>query len=436
MGKRWRSRLLSTLAVLAVPSLASCASGNASSGSGGVVSVRGELVYRERIALPPDAVASVEIRAFDADGDRVIGHWREELNGRQVPIAFELSVPRSVRHPAVVYELRGAIQQGARTLRGTDPLLIDLVDDGVNTATLPLRPWPQVAVGTALACGRERAIFDGRATAAVLVVGDRSFDLQPASAAAGARYQAAGDETTSIHETAGNAIITVAGRQLPPCRRIELPALPFEARGQEPGWNVRIQADRVQIETGYGAQRLSLPRFASEQLGRAARTRAADSEHRAVVVAEDRVCRDLATGMPHPYVVVVDLDGSSLSGCGGRPLDLLAGREWAVERLDEGGVLDRSQITLEFDVEGRVSGLASCNRFSAGFELTGEGLRIAQAASTMMACAEPLMQQEQQFLQILTAVERFDIDDTGALQLHGGGHSLLARETADADPVE
>ena len=44
-------------------------------------------------------------------------------------------------------------------------------------------------------------------------------------------------------------------------------------------------------------------------------------------------------------------------------------------------------------------------------------------ATTMMSCAPSLVEQERRFLEILQRVQRFDIDDTGALLLGG---SLLS----------
>jgi heat shock protein HslJ len=105
---------------------------------------------------------------------------------------------------------------------------------------------------------------------------------------------------------------------------------------------------------------------------------------------------------------------------------ILTEREWVVEDLAGGGVIDRSRITLNFDAEGRVSGRASCNRYTAGYQQQGDLLSFTSAAATKMACAESLMNQEQKFFRILGAVSRFTIDDTGALILEGEAGTLKA----------
>jgi len=134
------------------------------------------------------------------------------------------------------------------------------------------------------------------------------------------------------------------------------------------------------------------------------------------VTIADQICRDTMAGMPHPYQVDVVVDGTRYSGCGGEPLTLLTGAEWVVELID-GGIVDRSRASLVFDADGGLSGSASCNGFTATYTLSGEGLQIGAATTTRMACVDALQEQEQRFLEILQQVQRFDIDESGALVL-------------------
>jgi heat shock protein HslJ len=205
------------------------------------------------------------------------------------------------------------------------------------------------------------------------------------------------------------------------------PAQPFRAVGQEPSWILRINEGQAELITDFGQSSVTLPLTSTEHDGPVTRFTAADAAHRLAATVTRGVCRDTMSGMPHPFSVSVVMDGTQMNGCGGEPLSLLTDRNWVVEDLDGGGIIDRSRITLAFSGEdGRLYGLASCNRFMAGFSLSGEGLSISQAAATMMACAESLMTQEQKFLNILGAVNSFDIDPTGALLLSGPGGTLKA----------
>lgn len=121
--------------------------------------------------------------------------------------------------------------------------------------------------------------------------------------------------------------------------------------------------------------------------------------------------------------ISVSYQGAQLPQC--QPL--LTSKEWIVEDIDGQGIIDSSRASLNFGTDGRVSGASSCNRFFAGYRLNGRQLEINQAATTMMACPEALMQQERRFLNALEASEQLEIDASGALILSGNGHRILAR---------
>lgn len=203
--------------------------------------------------------------------------------------------------------------------------------------------------------------------------------------------------------------------------------LPFTAGGNEPGWHLEIDAENVKLVTAYGESVREMRLLKRNTSGATTRFKAASAHEEAVVSATATICRDSATGMPHPYAVTVTTGEDTNSGCGGRPASLLVEREWVVEDLDGRGVIDRPRMTLDFGLDGRLSGLASCNRYTAGYRLTGEGLMIDPAATTRMACAEALMNQERRFLEILEGVTRFELDTSGALVLEGKAGSLVAR---------
>ena len=88
-----------------------------------------------------------------------------------------------------------------------------------------------------------------------------------------------------------------------------------------------------------------------------------------------------------------------------------------IEDIGGAGIVDRSRATLRFGDDGKVGGRTSCNIFTGSYTLTGESLTFGKAASTMMACAPALMEQERRLLDLLQAVHRFEISDSGALVL-------------------
>ena len=108
-------------------------------------------------------------------------------------------------------------------------------------------------------------------------------------------------------------------------------------------------------------------------------------------------------------------------------LNELTAHEWVLEDINNQGIIDNSRVTLNFGDEGRVAGRASCNRYFAVYSVDGDTLNIQQAATTMMACPEALMNQERRFLDALQGVHSFEIDATGALVLTGENSRILAR---------
>jgi len=265
-------------------------------------------------------------------------------------------------------------------------------------------------------------------TKARMVVGGEVFDLKPVVAASGARYRAVDGTETGFWSKGERALFTVRGKELPDCRAIREPDLPFTARGQEPGWMITIDTGTIFLNADFGALQLRFPRTAPQVSADGIRYVAEAEGRRLSVWIQPRICADIATGMPHPYRVRYELDGQGHPGCGGEPKSLLTGGEWIVETIGGAPVIDKSEATILFMEEGRVAGNASCNRFIGGYHLTGEGLSFSQMGTTMMACEEPLSLQEARFLELLQAVFRFEISPEDRLVLHApDGRSITAK---------
>jgi heat shock protein HslJ len=190
---------------------------------------------------------------------------------------------------------------------------------------------------------------------------------------------------------------------------------PLIARGNEPGWNVTIGDAEIALVTDYGATRSTFPKPAPKASGDATRYVVADAD--LTITLLERPCADTMSGMFYPLTATVERPEGTLSGCGGEPASLLLGPEWVVESIDGDALIGNSRPTIAFHDEGQVAGSASCNRYLASYELTGEGLSIAGGASTMMACEPLLMEQERRFLDALAAVSRFEVAPDGALVL-------------------
>ncbi len=89
-------------------------------GADGVV--RGSVAYRERMALPPDAVVEVWITDVSPMNLAVpvIAETTVRPEGRTVPIPYELRYDASRIDPSHAYGIRAAIRSGGRIIFATD----------------------------------------------------------------------------------------------------------------------------------------------------------------------------------------------------------------------------------------------------------------------------------------------------------------------------
>ena len=108
----------------------------------------------------------------------------------------------------------------------------------------------------------------------------------------------------------------------------------------------------------------------------------------------------------------------------------LEGVDWVLLAYRSGDALvelgdPRGPARLRFE-GGRVTGSAGCNRLMGDYELKGEGIRFqAPMASTMMACPEPLMSQEQAVHAALASVASYRREADGLDLLDPHGEVLL-----------
>jgi heat shock protein HslJ/membrane-bound inhibitor of C-type lysozyme len=277
----------------------------------------------------------------------------------------------------------------------------------------------------ALRCGDQTASAEYTKDGMRLTVGGETFDLRQVKAGSGARYEAAGEPPTSFWSKGAIGTLVVRGRTYPQCAWVGSDAERFRATGNEPGWRLDISGATMTLLADYGNKRIELPTPQPvTSAGLRKYTSNYDGKDLTVSIFERR-CTDTMSGMPYPNAVVVIFEGKMLEGCGGDPAALLQGEKWVVEDLDGRGIIDRSRMTLRFGSDGRVSGRASCNKYSATYSLTGEVLAVSEAALTRKACAESLMSQEKEFLGLLREVRRFSMSPDGALILHTGDRRTI-----------
>lgn len=86
-------------------------------------------------------------------------------------------------------------------------------------------------------------------------------------------------------------------------------------------------------------------------------------------------------------------------------------------------VIDGTTPHIRFE-DDRVSGDGSCNSFFGPFEASGTAIRLGEMVTTLMACLDAVMDQEQAFLEALESADSYSIAGS-TLEMRSGNKVLL-----------
>lgn len=269
-----------------------------------------------------------------------------------------------------------------------------------------------------------------------LTIEDKSYQLSQTESASGSKYVNQSN-SISFWQKGDSATLEFNGQRFSNCEKVTLQQsvtsnrnlkLPFSARGNEPGWLLNISQEQFELNADYGQTTIIAPISKPLIIELGVSTQFDTDQGALTFVAEDKLCHDSMSGMPHPYTVTIQTEQKTMQGCGGEPRSLLSKNQWTVLTLANQMLVQDSRISLKFSPDMQLAGVASCNRYTTSYTLTGEGLSIGTITTTLMACDPALMEQEASFLKYLASVERFDINDSGQLVLYTSqGASLLAK---------
>ena len=129
-------------------------------------------------------------------------------------------------------------------------------------------------------------------------------------------------------------------------------------------------------------------------------------------------------------LVLQGADGRALAAFRPQPRDL-AGTRWRATGINNGrgavaSLVAGTEVTLEFAADGRASGTATCNRYTAGYTASGDSLRFQRPALTRMACPGPeASAQEQAFVAALESAATARVEGE-RLELRTAGGALAA----------
>lgn len=205
-------------------------------------------------------------------------------------------------------------EEGASAVPPAAPLMPSLFFPGDAQAFAAWRCTPAQDLVTAAAEGELR-----------LWSAHGAYRLPPAVVASGARYQ---QGELSFSGKGGEAVVESATGRLDCTRdltqevltRRQRPGTMFHARGNEPGWVVKLASDRPEasLVLDYGEREMTLPyRVTTLDNGEGRMILAsgrADTPFK--LRLEARACFDSMSGQPFPARVTLSIDGEQYRGCG------------------------------------------------------------------------------------------------------------------------
>ncbi|KPP82862.1 MAG: putative lipoprotein [Oceanicaulis sp. HLUCCA04] len=447
----------SAILALVALTIASCSPASDDRGreAGGMhgesASVTFAVAYRERIALGPEAVVEAQLLAFEPGSDTptLVAEARETFDGRQVPLDLTLAYdPESVESDRELAVWGRIIDRDS----GQVWLTPEDARFPAGNPTADLGVIMLVPSNYAATVDNTYRCDDGRGFTArydtpdmVVTLDDTAYRLTPQPSASGARFEAGSDEGPRVFWSRGAGAIvrfepdgewisceTSAYLPVPeaaPAEAAEQPQV-YTARGNEPGWTLRLSAGEAEYSGNYGESRITGRVTGREALDESTNilTVGNASGEGFIVRIRHTICQDSMSGLSYPDSVGISFDGAEfLAGCGGDAESLLTGEVWRVTHVAGDEVPGPRAVTLEFDGNGRLSGQAPCNRYSASYQLTGDGIVLGEGVSTRMACAGDLMELESSFLSIIQGSLPVSIDENGTLSL-GEGRILAVRE--------
>lgn len=206
----------------------------------------------------------------------------------------------------------------------------------------------------------------------------------------------------------------------------QTPGDPYVARGTEPFWSLKIDGRTMRFEApGRPTVITPAPKvihgFAGEIW-----------QGKRISVNTNHIrCSDGMSDRSYPDRVTVTVDDRVYKGCGGEATEtgpaqntVIEG-DWRIEMIDGRRVAYGTSPTIGFR-GSRISGNASCNRFSGGFSFARGRLNAGPLASTKMACSNRAANvQESTILRILGEQLSVSSNRGGKLVLTGRGGRTL-----------
>ena len=438
--------------------------------------LEGTATYRERIALPPDAVFEAELQDVSrADAPATVLGRAAIGPAGQPPFRFEITYDDAAVQPRRRYVVRASVRHQGRLLFTTDrayPVLGGGPDAPLRLVLVSASTGRRPALGTRSGAGKIDlpASYEGELPGASGGFVTWHLDLLPLG-----RYQLrttykdkpepnrSDDIGRWRREPDTGRLVLRGGRETPVAfmpdddgrtlrkadavgrpdasshdhqlQRLPQPAL-IEPRLTLTGM-FTYMADAAVITLCADGGRLPVVMEADYKALEAAYLKERQQPGQALLVSLDALIapRPSAEASRPPRLSLVVERFISIwprESCGKPQVDSpLRGTYWKLVRLSEAPVWvaekQREPHVIFANYELRMSGSGGCNRLTGSFELDGDKLRLRGMAGTMMACPVG-MELEQRFLQAIEKVERYRITGSHLEMLDATGAAIARFE--------
>lgn len=184
-------------------------------GLAGPVVVTGELYYYERVDLPGGTEALLEVMGSERSGP--VAEQVIPMDGRRLPVAFELTVDRDFLRGPDVPVIRAAFRSEGKILWASQPVPVDPAQQRVDLGRILLEQIQAVPIRSVYRCEDREVRTRIEADFLVLEVDGESYRLEPVISASGARYRDPDEPATSFWSKGQEARVVVRGEGLPGC---------------------------------------------------------------------------------------------------------------------------------------------------------------------------------------------------------------------------
>lgn len=294
-----------------------------------LASLRGDVVYLPRIALPEDASVQVQLQDVSLQdvAAKVISEQTLHAPG-QVPIAFELKYDPASLLPRHSYSLQARISDAGGKLLwintqriAVDPMALKKRYE-IRVEQIPTARPSKPTTVLVMECDGLNFVAEIRPNGAWLFLPGHSALLPQQEAASGTKYQ---DDKALFWTKGDSATLEYNGKKYSDCKNnrraaiweaAKLKGVDFRGLGNEPGWVIEISGNHIDVLADYGSTQIAFDDVTVNTLEQSTVYQGQQNEHQLTVTLAPGPCMDTMADEEFEVSVTLELDGRQLRGCG------------------------------------------------------------------------------------------------------------------------